>query len=61
MPMRSARSNQSAHMAVDSSTLREAITATARAMNALRINRGKSGNVSASVMQRSVRGFGSIT
>lgn len=47
--MRSARSNQSAHMAVDSSTLRAAITATARAMNALRINRGKSGNVSARI------------
>ena len=36
-------------MAVDSSTLRAAITATARAMNALRINRGKSGNVSARI------------
>ena len=49
MPMRSGRTNPSAHMTADSSTLRTAIIATAREMNALGINRGKSGNVSARI------------
>lgn len=47
MPTRSEPSIRNANMPADSTALRAAIIATARGMNALGINRGKSGNVSA--------------